>query len=392
MLLTFDFPPMGGGIARMMGELTRRYPRGDLVVSTGQWPGSDSADAQLVNRVDRLTLSSRRLRTVQGLVTWSRRASALAREIDPEFVWCGNFKPAGYPAHWVRRRRGTPYGIFLYGTDLLLLQHRLRHSGLKRGTARAILGSAAVLVAISRWTRDLARIVVTELGLAEDEMDIRILPLGTDPDHFRPGIDPSSVRSRYGLEDGRWLLTVARLVAHKGIDTVIKVVAVLRDEYPTLRYAVVGSGPMRGQLETLAQELGVADRVRFLTNVPDADLPGLYNSAEVYLGVSRAAGLMMEGFGISLSEASASGIPAIGGRNGGIPDAVREGETGLLVDPGSPEPVTAAVRQLLENRELARRLGSGGRRAVESFYNWNRVAADVARIGAELGLRKPSPV
>jgi len=392
LLLTFDFPPMGGGIARMMGELTRRFPPHSLVVSTGQWPGSESVDAALVNRVDRLSLSSRRLRTIQGLVTWSRRASALAKLTEPEFVWCGNFKPAGYPARWVHQRFGTPYGIFLYGTDLLLLQHRLRDSALKRRTARALISSAAVLVTISRWTRDLARTVLADLGFGADEVDVRILPLGTDPRHFRPGVDPSDVRARYGLDDGRWLLTVARLVAHKGVDTVIRVVAALAREYPSLKYAVVGSGPMREQLETLARGLGIADRVRFLTKVPDADLPGLYNNAEIYLGVSRAEGLMMEGFGISLSEASACGIPVVGGSNGGIPDAVRENETGLLVDAQHPDPVIAVVRTLLENRDLAQRLGAGGRQAVESFYNWDRVAADVVRMGAELGVRRGSPV
>jgi phosphatidylinositol alpha-1,6-mannosyltransferase len=381
---------MGGGIARMMAELTKRYPPGTLVVSTGDWPGSDQVDAAFRNRVDRLSISSRRLRTIQGLLMWSRRASALAQAMEPEFIWCGNFKPAGYPARWVHQRFGTPYGIFLYGTDLLLLQHRLRRSALKRKTARSIIRSAAVLVTISRWTRDLALSVLAELGFREGEVDVRILPLGTDPDHFRPGLDPSTVRARYGLEEGRWLLTVARLVAHKGIDTVLHVVAALRDEYPSLRYAVVGSGAMLGKLQELARDLGIADRVRFLTGVPDADLPGLYNNAEIYLGVSRPAELMMEGFGISLSEASACGIPVIGGSSGGIPDAVRENETGLLVDARQPEPVINAVRLLLENRDLAGRLGNGGREAVQSFYNWDRVTSDVARIGAELGVRGAS--
>lgn len=387
MLLTYDFPPMGGGIARMMAELTKRYPPGTLIVSTGHWAGSDEVDAGFRNQVDRLSTPSRRLRTLQGLLTWSRRASALAQSMEPEFIWCGNFKPAGYPARWVHQRFGTPYGIFLYGTDLLLLQHRLRRSALKRRTARTIISSAAVLVAISRWTKDLAVSVLTELGFPEGEIDVRILPLGTDPDHFRPGIDPSGVQARYGLEEGRWLITVARLVAHKGIDTVLHVLAALRHEYPSLRYAVVGSGSMLGRLEELARSLGIADRVRFLTKVPDADLPGLYNNAEIYLGASRPAGLMMEGFGISLSEASACGIPVVGGSSGGIPDAVRENETGLLVDAQQPQPVINAVRLLLENRDLARRLGTGGRRAVESFYNWDRVTAEVSRMGAELGAR-----
>lgn len=385
LLLTYDFPPMGGGIARMMGELAKRYPPGTLVVSTGSYPGGSELDATLRNRVDRIATPSRRLRTLQGLVAWSRRAAGLARSVQPEFVWCGNFKPAGYPARWIRERVGIPYGILLYGTDLLLVQERIRRSGLKRRAARALIGSAAVLVAISQWTRELCCSVLSQLGFHDGEIEVRTLPLGTDPEHFRPGIDPSVARARYGLEEGRWLLTVARLAAHKGIDTVLHLLAALRDEHPDLRYAVVGSGPKQVELEALAGSLGVADRVRFLTNVPDADLPALYNSAEIYLGVSRPVELMVEGFGISLSEASASGLPVVGGSSGGIPDAVRDGETGLLVDAATPEPVIQAVRLLLRDRDLARRLGAQGRKAVESFYNWNRVAADLARIGHELG-------
>ena len=390
LLLTYDFPPIGGGIARMMGELAKRYPPGTLVVSTGSRPDAPAVDSALPNRVDRVRVPSRRLRTVQGLLAWTLRASDVARDLEPEFVWCGNFKPAGYPARWILWRTGTPYGIFVYGTDLLLLQDRLRHSALKRHAARGLIGSARVVVAISHWTRELCLSVLRELGFRDGEIDVRIVPLGTDPEHFRPGVDTSAVRARYGLEEGRWLLTVARLVAHKGIDTVLHVLAALAGEHPTLRYAVVGSGPMQSQLEALARTIGVSNRVRFLTGVSDADLPALYNNAEIYLGVSRPAELMMEGFGISLSEASACGIPVVGGSSGGIPDAVLEGETGLLVDARTPGPVVDAVRQLLMDRGLARRLGEGGRKAVESYFNWDRVTSDVQRIGAELGLRRTS--
>jgi len=103
------------------------------------------------------------------------------------------------------------------------------------------------------------------------------------------------------------------------------------------------------------------------------------------MGLSRPAGLMVEGFGISLSEASASGIPVVAGSGGGIPDAVRDGETGLLVKAEGAEPATAAVRTLLGDPELARRLGAQGRRAVETYYNWERVTSEFAGIGHELG-------
>lgn len=382
-LLAYDFPPVGGGIARLTGELARRYPAGMLMVSTGRYPGSEPVDAALPGPVDRVSIHSSRLRTIQGLLVWSYRVQRLARAFSPGFVWCGNLKPAGFPALWVRRREGIPYGIMLYGSELLLLQHRIRTSPRKRVAARMALRDAAVLVAISAWTRALGLEVLDEIGLGSDAVEVRTIPLGTDPLHFRPDLDTGPVRAKYGLEGGRWLLTVARLAVHKGIDTGLRLMAALRADHPDLRYAIVGSGVKQPVLEALARDLGVMDRVRFLTSVPDADLPAIYNCAEIYLGLSRPAERLIEGFGISLSEASACGIPVVGALAGGIPDAVRDGETGFLVDPTDLRAVVHSVRSLLRDRELGRRLGHAGRRAVETYFNWDRVTADVRRTGEE---------
>jgi phosphatidyl-myo-inositol dimannoside synthase len=385
LLLSYDFPPIGGGIARLTGELAQRFPAGSLLVSTGRVAGSEAVDSALPNVVDRARIRSTRLRTVQGLLVWSHRVQRLARAFQPGFVWCGNLKPAGFPALWVRRREGIPYGIILHGSELLLLRHRIHRSPRKRVAARLALRHATVLTAVSAWTRALCLEVLEEIGLGTADTQIRTIPLGTDPLHFRPGIDTSDVRSRYGLEGGRWLLTVARLAVHKGIDTGMRVLMALRDEHPDLRYAIVGSGSKQAELEALATSLGVIDRVRFLTSVPDRDLPALYNCAELYLGLSRPAELLIEGFGIALVEASACGIPVVGGLAGGIPDAVRDRDTGLLVDSTDLGAVVHVVRSLLADRDLRTRLGEGGRRAVETYFNWDRVTEDIRRTGEEFG-------
>jgi phosphatidylinositol alpha-1,6-mannosyltransferase len=354
------------------------------VVSTGEQPGSAAVDAAFPNRIDRLPVPSRRLRTVQGLLLWSRRVAALTGSADAEFIWCGNLKPAAYPAWWAAARLGTPYGVMVVGSDLLILQRQILRSQLKRRAAHALLGSASVVVAISRWTADLCLAILERLQIRAAPDLVHTLPLGTDPAFFQPGLDTREVRARYGLGERRWLLSVARLVPYKGLDTGLKVLAELR-QYPDLGYAVVGSGEQLSELHTMTRALGLEDRVRFLTDVPDRDLPALYNCAEVYLGLSRSTELDVEGFGISLVEASACGIPVVAARSGGIPDAVREGETGLLVDGERPDQVAEAVRLLLRNSELARRLGAGGRRAVETFYNWDRVTSEMIRIGGESG-------
>jgi len=367
----------------MMGELALRYPPQSLVVSTGAYPDSAASDARFPQSVDRVRIRATRLRTINGLALWAARAARLARRRRFDFVWCGELKPAGYPAWWLAKRHGVPYGVVVHGTELLLLEAKIGRSRFKRWTAGGLVTGATVLVANSTWTAALARSVYELLGRADLARRVQVVPLGTEPAQFRPGIDPTMIRARYGLAGGPWILTVARLEWHKGIDTVIQALPAVRAAHPTAHYVVAGTGPRQPQLEQLAARLGVGDAVKFLGFVPDEALPALYNAVDLYVGASRYHELLVEGFGISLVEASASGIAVVGGRSGGVPDAVRDGETGILVDPLDPAEVAAGITRLLGDEALRHRLGAAGRRAVETYYNWDRVARDLMRIDDE---------
>src|SRR5437773_1079083 len=294
MLLAQDFPPMGGGIARLHGELARRFPKGELIVSTPSDPDAAEVDAGLPATIDRLPIGVRRTKTLPGVLFWSRRAASLARQHKVRFVHCGNVKPAGYPARWVYERLRVPYSLFLYGADLLSQQH-------------------------------------------------------------------------------------------KGMDTVIAALPAILARAPDVRYAVAGTGPDRERLEQLAHKLGLGDRVRFLGGVSDRELPALYNLASVYVGASRRAErLGVEGFGIALVEASACGRPVVAGNSGGIPDAVRDGETGFLVPPEEPAAFADAICRLLADPAAAQRMGQNGRRAVETYFNWDRVVRDLRELEAQV--------
>ncbi len=224
-------------------------------------------------------------------------------------------------------------------------------------------------------------------GRGEQSLDGRPRPLGAR--RFRPGIDPRPAREKYGLDGGPWLLTVARLDSHKGIDTVIRALPAVRAAFPAVRYAVAGVGSRGPEFERLAAELGLEDAVKFLGFVADAELPAVYNAADLYVGASRRYDLLAEGFGIALVEASACGLAVVAGDSGGVADAVRDGETGILVDPNDPAAVAAGITRLLADADVRRRMGAAGRRAVETYYNWDRVARDLIQIDAEL--RRESP-
>ena len=392
LLLTYDFPPLRGGISRYMAEVARRYAPGRLVVSTGTHEGVGDADRGMPNRVDRLPMDAQRLRNADGLLRWARRARSLARETGAEFTWCGNIRPAAYPAEWVRRREGTPYGVIFHGSDVLKLRRRAEANALKRWLYRPLLANAAVLAPNSRWTAAQCHALLDALQIPFPRERVRVVPLGTDPSHFRPALDTRAVRERYALPEGRWLLSVARLAAEKGLDTGMRVLADLRASHPDLRYLIViaGSSEPLPEFEQAAERLGVRDRVHFLSRVPDADLPAVVNVGSVFLGLSRRTEIWEEGFGIALAEAAACGLPVVAGRSGGTGETVGEGETGLLVDSTTHLEAVTAVRTLLDGPALARRLGAAGRTAVERVYNWDRVAVDLARIGEEFGVR-PAP-
>jgi glycosyltransferase involved in cell wall biosynthesis len=371
----------------MMGEMALRYPERSLVVSTGGYFGSDASDARFPQIIDRIGVRATRLKTLQGLASWTWRADRLAKQWRPGFAWCAELKPAGYPARWIAARHGVPYGIVVYGTELLLIQEKILRSRFKRGTAGSVIGNASVLVAISNWTANLALDVLTALDLV---VPVETVPLGTTPSHFRPGLDTTAVRAKYGLHGGPWLLTVARLQWHKGIDTVMKALAAVRSTHPTARYAVVGTGENLRLFEALRDKLGLGDAVRFLGAVPDDELPAIYNVADLYVGASRRVEGLAEGFGISLVEASACGLAVVGGRSGGVPDAVGDNETGILVDSDDPAAVAAGITALLADPARRAQLGAAGRRAVESYYNWDRVVKDLREIDQRFSLTSSS--
>ena len=385
-LLTDEFPPLVTGISRLMGEIARRYPRGELLVSTGQHRDASETDGGFDGvTIDRMPISTRSLRGFVELLYWSRRVVSLARIHKPRFAWVDSVRPGSYPAKWAHERVGMNYGVLVHGGDLLKELHQIHHTPFARKTGRALLRSAAAVVANSNWSREQAQKVLRELGLDPLAEHVRVVPLGTDPEQFRPGIDPRDVCTRYRLNGGRWALTVARLEPYRGIDTALRAVARVRKQGIDLHYAVVGVGKKHNAYRKLAAKLKIGDAVRFVGAVPDADLPALYNAAEVYLGVSRTdKGTRVEGFGISLAEAAACGLPVITGSAGGLAESVHDGETGLVVDPDEPDTVVAALGRVLEDQLFARRLGQAGRKAVETYFNWDRVIRDLREIEAQV--------
>jgi glycogen(starch) synthase len=157
-------------------------------------------------------------------------------------------------------------------------------------------------------------------------------------------------------------LCVGRQVPDKGFDVAFAAFARVADRFPRLRLALAGSGPARADLEQLARDLGIAGRVDFLGRVPE--VPPVLNLATFVLMPSR----WEETFGLVALEAALLGRPVVATRVGALPEVVRDGETGLIVERGDDVGLAAAIASLLEDPERTRRMGQAARaRALRTF-------------------------
>ena len=369
---------MGGGMARRYVELCRRFGNGGdakMEVSTVSAPDAGEFDAGESYSIHRQPFGFDRANRFTNQLRWGAWLGRYGRG-RVHVIHCGNIRPVGYAVTFSQLQLGVPYLLYVNGGDLLRERSKASARRTKRAGARRIMGSAAGIVATSSWVAELAGEVMQAVGI-ENMPPVGAFDLGTDPVAFHPSRDTGSLRSRWGVGSAPVMLTVARLVPHKGQDSAIRALAALRDEFPDLRYVIVGEGPDKERLRALAGELGVADRIVFAGLLPDNELAEAYATATIYVGLSRIdREINVEGFGISYLEAAASGIPSVAGDSGGVRSAVRDGDTGIVVPPLDFSTIAAAIASLLRDDELRSGMGRAGRDAVETHYNWDRVARD----------------
>ncbi len=241
------------------------------------------------------------------------------------------------------------YLVFAYGYEF----EKVKKHPLMRRLYLGIYRRAKKVVACSEWVRR----SLIQFGV--DPGKIKVLYPAVDLDRFYPCEIPESYLKQKGLEGRRILLTVGRLIERKGHDRVIESLPEIVKVFPDVIYCIVGIGPNETRLRELVNSLKVENHVHFMGKVSDEELPFLYNACKVFVMPSREIieDGHVEGFGIVYLEANACAKPVIGGNSGGVPEAIREGETGFLVDPESSEQTAGKIVYLLSHPEIAEKMG-----------------------------------
>lgn len=223
---------------------------------------------------------------------------------------------------------------------------------------RDLFASGDMFIANSSFTRN--RLI--ELGCEEEK--IMILPVGFHIDRFK--------FATRGVRDGEPvnILTIGRLVEKKGHEYMIRALSMLKDTGREFRYFVAGDGPLRGALESIADELGLGGKVMFLGPVDEGEAHQLYSKAHVFaLPSVTAKDEDREGQALVLQEAQACGLPVLSTFHNGIPEGMLDGESGFLVPEKSPEALAERLKFLIDRPDIWPELGKKGRAFVEKKYD-----------------------
>jgi len=210
-----------------------------------------------------------------------------------------------------------------------------------------------------------------------EQSKVRIVPNGVDVEKFKP-MDVEAARLQFGLGNEPCVLFVGSLIHRKGLPFLVEAAKKIVKQQTETKFLIVGEGPLKSQLDSSLKTANLSGNFRFLGNLKENVLSAVYNCADVFVLPS-----IQEGQGIVLLEAQASGKPVVAFDVGGVNEAVRNGETGLLVKRGSSDELADGLLKLLGDRALRERMGVSGRRFVTENFTWDICAQKMLNVYRE---------
>lgn len=367
-LLTEHWPPAVGGIEEYVYQIARHLAKGSVTV--------------MAPRVRKLEQDHIEREQAEGGIRQVIRCRFFWPLIKPAwlpfFVWlwrwqkkqpidfilCGKGLFEGLVAYYLKRYRGIPYVVFTYATEIATWNSNLRW----RRKLKRVLEQADRVVYINEATKK----TLLALGVKETRL-VKIWP-GVDERYFeKPSVEHvSQTLARYGVKKP-YILSVARLIARKGLETLIEGFAQLdQTKFSSYHLVIVGTGPHQSALQQLASHVFMSKSIHFLGAVPTADLQTLYASADLFALTPKTVGRDMEGFGIVYLEAGAQGVASLATDSGGAAEAVLQQKTGLVVPPDNPVAVRDGLRYLLTNATIAQEYGINARERAWHEFRWSK--------------------
>lgn len=365
LIFSLAYLPFIGGAELAVKEITDRLREFDFDMLTVNLDGRQS-EAEEIGNIKVYRLGRGKIAKYFFPFSAYRRAVELQRQNHYDAIWVIMANQGGIAAFRFKK-------IFPDVRYILTLQEG---DSLKRIWSRTffmrplyknIYSSADFVQPISSFLSARAR----KYGY---QGEMKIVPNGVDLEKFQTDFSPAdrdAFRANLGVGSlDKVVITTSRLVYKNGIDNLIRAMRNVQ-----AKLLICGDGGLEIKLKSLAQEIGVKDKILFLGHIDQVDLPKYLRAADVYARPSRS-----EGLGSAFLEAMAAGLPVIGTKVGGIPDFLTDGYNGLFCEVENPSDLAAKINRLLTDDDLRRKLISNGRDLVFKNYDWQGVANQMKSI------------
>jgi len=231
-------------------------------------------------------------------------------------------------------------------------------------------------IAVSKFTKE----QLVSISKADEER-ISVINNGVDLEKFKPLLPNKDLIEKYGLQNKRVVLTLSRVIERKGHDIVIQALSKVVKKYNNVIYLIAGAyhTDFYNKLVDLVNKLNLGQKVIFTGKLSPEEISEIYNLCEFYIMVSKGNSRNgdSEGFGITYLEANACKKAVIGSKTDGIIDAVEDGVNGLLVAPNNILETEQAIVQLLENKDLANKLGENGLQRIKMNFTWEKITESI---------------
>jgi len=351
LLITLDFPPRTGGVARYLEALADFFKAEISVIAVPE-AGSETFDQGVSYKIKRQELLSRFF-----WPRWFKTVGILFQERkNYQTLIVSHLLPLGAAAWLAKFFTGKPYIVIVHGMDVALV----KPLPVKKCLSGLILRGAKVVVTNSAA---LAEEVKKDFGVKQTEV---VYP---GVRNFNYHIDAD----RHLHDNNRFnLLTVSRLVPRKGHLRTLEVVAKLKDQIPNLNYTIVGEGSMKDELQKKIEELQLASIVKIVGRVIDVELNEIYRQADVFVMPTVGGQADREGFGTVYLEAATFGVPSVASNLPGVDEAVLNEVTGLLIVDGDIGALREAILCLWHELETRQRLGLAAKNRAVSEFTWEK--------------------
>lgn len=362
-LFSYDFPPSNGGIARLCQEIAvgQQNYFDEVIVLTRKKIGE--SNPYNFDKVQIVELPEKRIYCEKAAFVYLRKF----KNKENYTILCGVWHPEATIAILSGFRNVFVLG---HGTEFLSGDSKFRKYIWLPIYAKWVLGKVKMNIANSNYTKQLIEKI-------SSKANILALPLGVNEDFFKP----KSVKE--SNNEYLKIASVSRILQFKGYDFIAKTLANLPNEYKNkIRWNIGGTGSYINELKQLIKELRIENNVNFHGFIPDEELPNFYNANDIFVLCTREQkqSTSVEGFGLVFLEAQSCGIPVIGVRSGGIPDAVEEGNGGWLIEQDDEEMLSNLLKQLIQNKDLVVEQGEKARERILQKMTWKKYNEKLNRI------------